>query len=154
MKRITIFIISFCVLVSSSLFAGGPGPKVKKFELREFSAEEKAKLEKVDEKEFIDAPLLKDVKLENPQETFDTIIDFISKMYNKAELVHGDISAFNVLMHGNQPYLIDLGQGVLLEHPNALEFLKRDIHNIVSYFKKFNIQADENKIYNDIIKKK
>ena len=100
------------------------------------------------------APLLRDVTLKNPNEIFDILIDFISKMYKKAELVHGDISAFNVLMHKNKPYLIDLGQGVLIEHQNALEFLKRDIHNLVNYFKKFNIQADENKIFNTITKKK
>lgn len=99
------------------------------------------------------APMLKDVTLDNPEEIFHTLIDFVTRMYKKAELVHGDISAFNVLMHKGKPYLIDLGQGVLLEHPNSNEFLKRDIHNIVSYFKKFDIQADENKIYNNIIKK-
>ncbi len=100
------------------------------------------------------APLLKDVTMKNPKEIFDTLIDFMSKMYKKAELVHGDISAYNVLMYENQPYLIDLGQGVLVEHPNALEFLKRDINNLVSYFKKFNITADENEIFRNIIKKK
>jgi len=100
------------------------------------------------------APLLRDVTLKNPKEIFDILIDFISKMYNKARLVHGDFSAYNVLMHKNKPYLIDLGQGVLVEHPNAQEFLKRDIHNLVNYFKKFDIQADENKIYNTITKKK
>jgi RIO kinase 1 len=72
-------------------------------------------------------------------------------MYKKAELVHGDISAFNVLIHKNKPYIIDLGQGVLTEHPNTLDFLKRDIKNIVRYFKKYNIQADENKIYKKIV---
>jgi RIO kinase 1 len=100
------------------------------------------------------APLLRDVTLKNPKKIFDILIDFISKMYKKADLVHGDISAFNVLMHKNKPYLIDLGQGVLIEHQNALEFLKRDIHNLVNYFKKFNIHADENKIYNTITKRK
>lgn len=100
------------------------------------------------------APLLKDVTLQNPKETFKTLVDFISKMYKKAGVVHGDISAFNILMHKNQPYLIDLGPGVLIEHPNALEFLKRDVHNLINYFKKYNIRADENEIYNSIIKKK
>ena len=100
------------------------------------------------------APLMKDVTLKNPKEVFETLVDFVSKMYKKADLVHGDLSAYNVLIHENQPYLIDLGQGVLTEHPNALEFLKRDINNLVKYFKKFNIRADENKIYNDITKKK
>ena len=101
----------------------------------------------------IPAPLMKDVKLNNPKKIFDILIDFILKMYQKAEIVHGDISAFNVLMHKNKPYLIDFGQGVLIEHPNALEFLKRDIHNMVSYFKKFNISADENELFESITKK-
>jgi len=96
------------------------------------------------------APLLKDVVLDKPDETFETLIDFITKMYKKANLVHGDISAFNVLFYRKKPYIIDLGQGVLIEHPNAHEFLRRDIHNIVSYFNKYNITADERQIYTDI----
>ena len=99
------------------------------------------------------APLMKDVKLENPEEIFDVLIDSISEMYKKAELVHGDISAYNVLIYKKLPYIIDLGQGVLIEHPNALEFLKRDIHNVVNYFKKFGILADEGKIFKNVIKK-
>jgi RIO kinase 1 len=71
-------------------------------------------------------------------------------MYKKANLVHGDISAFNILFYRKKPYIIDLGQGVLVEHPNAHEFLRRDIHNIVSYFNKYNITADEKQIYTDI----
>ncbi|KYK20372.1 hypothetical protein AYK24_03785 [Thermoplasmatales archaeon SG8-52-4] len=98
--------------------------------------------------------LLKDVALKNPKKIFDTVIDFISKMYKEAELVHSDLSAYNIIIYRDKPYLIDLGQGVLLEHPNAHDFLKRDIHNIVSYFKKYNIYSDETKIYNSIVKKK
>lgn len=99
------------------------------------------------------APMLKDVKLENPEKIFKKLVDFVSVMYKKGGLVHGDISAFNVLIYKKKPYLIDLGQGVLLDHPNSHTFLKRDIHNLVIYFKKYNIKADENKIYNGIIKK-
>ena len=97
------------------------------------------------------APLMRDVKLKDPQKIFDKIVDYISKMYNKADLIHGDISAFNVLMHKNKPYLIDFGQGVLVEHPNSLEFLKRDIRNVVSYFKRFNILADETEILKRVL---
>jgi len=98
------------------------------------------------------AQMLKNVELDKPEKIFDTLVNFISVMYKKGGLVHGDISAFNVLIHKNKPYLIDLGQGVLLDHPNSHNFLKRDIHNLVSYFKKYNIPADENKIYNEITK--
>ena len=72
-------------------------------------------------------------------------------MYNEADMVHSDMSAFNILMHRNKPYLIDLGQAVLLEHPYAHDFLKRDIHNIVTHFKKYKIKADEEEIYHDIV---
>lgn len=97
------------------------------------------------------APMLKDFPLKNPKQVFDELINFVSKMYKKAEMVHADLSAFNILMYKNKPYLIDLGQAVLLEHPNSLEFLKRDILNLVTYFKKYNIKADENKIIEKII---
>jgi RIO kinase 1 len=99
------------------------------------------------------APLMRDVELKNPKKTFETIIDFISKMYKKAYLVHGDLSAFNVLIIKNKPYIIDFGQGVLIEHPNSLEFLKRDIENVVRYFKKLNISSDVNEIFNRVTKK-
>ncbi len=99
------------------------------------------------------APMLKDVELEKPEIVFEELIDFISKMYQKGRLVHGDISAFNVLMFRKKPYLIDLGQGVLIEHPNSYNFLKRDIHNVVSYFMKYGVKADESKIYKTVIKK-
>ena len=98
------------------------------------------------------APMLKDVELENPKEVFKILIEFIKKMYKEAGLVHGDISAFNILWHKNRPYLIDVGQGVLLEHPRSDEFLRRDIHNVVKYFKKFGIRAEDNKIYKNITK--
>jgi RIO kinase 1 len=96
------------------------------------------------------APMLKDVVLEKPEKVFNTLIDFITRMYKKAGLVHGDMSAFNVLMYKKQPYLIDLGQGVLLEHPYAYEFLQRDIYNIVGYFRRYEIKADGDKIYKKI----
>lgn len=100
------------------------------------------------------APMLKDFILKNPKKVFDELIYFITKMYKKAELVHSDLSPFNILMYKNKPYLIDLGQGVLLEHPNALEFLKRDVLNLVTFFKKkYNIKADENYIYEKIVHK-
>ncbi len=100
------------------------------------------------------APLLKDVHPKNPKKAFDTLVSYISKMYNKAGLVHGDISAYNILYFKDDCYLIDLGQGVLVEHPNSLEFLKRDIKNVVNYFNKYNIRADAEEIYNKLLDKK
>ncbi len=99
------------------------------------------------------APLLKDVKLNDPKKSFDTLLNFISLMYNKAGMVHADLSAYNVLIYQDEPFIIDVGQGVLLEHPLSLEFLRRDIHNIIQYFSKFDIRSDEKEIFEDITKK-
>ncbi len=99
------------------------------------------------------APMLKDVLLRNPQKIYDEIIGFITRMY-KIKIVHADLSAFNILMFRQKPYLIDIGQGVLLDHPSSSEFLKRDIHNIVHYFKKYDIEGNEREIFENLVKKK
>ncbi len=99
------------------------------------------------------APLLKDTPLKHPQKIFDEIMTFITRMY-KAGIVHADLSEYNVLMFQQKPYLIDVGQAVLLEHPSSSEFLKRDLHNIVHYFKKYGITADEQAFFDTLTKKK
>ena len=99
------------------------------------------------------APMLKDVLLRNPQKIYDEIIGFITRMY-KIKIVHADLSAFNILMFRQKPYIIDVGQGVLLDHPSSSEFLKRDIHNIVHYFKKYDIEGNERELFENLVKKK
>ena len=69
-----------------------------------------------------------------------SILKDIRKMY-KAGLVHADMSEYNIML-GKVPYLIDFGQGVILEHPNAEKFLERDVKNILNYFAKFGIKKD------------
>jgi len=79
-------------------------------------------------------PQLKNSAIEKPQEVYDIIVDMIETLYKKAELVHGDLSEFNIL-YGDKPYFIDVGQSVTRDHPRALFFLMRDIKNINRFFK-------------------
>ena len=79
-------------------------------------------------------PQLRNVELEDPGETYASIISTIDTLYKKAELVHADLSEFNIL-YGDQPYLIDMGQSVTRDHPRALPFLMRDIRNINRFFR-------------------
>jgi RIO kinase 1 len=99
------------------------------------------------------APRLVDVVLD-PKE-LDYVYNFILKEMKKlvrAKLIHTDLSAFNVLIF-KVPILIDFSQGVMLEHPLAKDFLRRDIKNINSYFKKFGVKIKQDeKIFNDLIK--
>lgn len=98
------------------------------------------------------APMLKDVLLRNPQKVFDELITFLKRMYRN-KLVHADLSAFNILLFRQKPYVIDAGQAVLLDHPSSQEFLKRDIHNVVQHFKKYSVEGDEHVIYEALLKK-
>ena len=85
---------------------------------------------------------LKDVELENPQEVFDNLAGQMKTMYQEAELVHADLSEYNVLMMGQSPIIIDVGQAVLINHPMAQEFLVRDVKNIIKFFNKHGVEAD------------
>jgi RIO kinase 1 len=82
------------------------------------------------------APMLKDTKLDTDR-VYEEVIENVKKLYN-ADLVHGDLSEYNILMHRNQPVIIDLSQAVPRSHPLANELLERDIKNISRFFgKKF-----------------
>ncbi|HEX6931281.1 MAG TPA: RIO1 family regulatory kinase/ATPase [Streptosporangiaceae bacterium] len=50
-------------------------------------------------------------------------------------LAHGDLSAYNVLVHRGRPVLIDLPQVIdVIAHPRGPEFLDRDAANIARWF--------------------
>ncbi|ODV49900.1 MAG: RIO kinase 1 [Methanohalophilus sp.] len=102
-------------------------------------------------------PLLKEVKIneQSAQMIFDTIIHYLEILYNEAKLVHGDLSEYNILLNPStlEPYLIDMGQSVTLEHPSANDFLKRDIRNLARHFKKYGIQPDEEELLRIITEK-
>jgi RIO kinase 1 len=89
------------------------------------------------------APLLRDVELEDAARTYRTIVKYIKVAYKKAELVHGDLSEYNILMHEGEPVIIDVGQGLMLDHLNAKEFLLRDVENINRHFRSRDVKVKE-----------
>lgn len=88
------------------------------------------------------APLLRNVALAEPEETFNDIVSMITLAYRKAGLVHTDLSEYNILFWEGRAVLIDLGQGTSVHHPNALEFLRRDLTNLVRYFRRLGVESD------------
>ena len=84
--------------------------------------------------EGVPAPLMKEVELEDPEEVFWVLMDYVGKLYQEAELVHGDLSEYNVMIWDGEPVLFDLSQAVTLDHPMAEYFLERDLRNILRYF--------------------
>ena len=80
-------------------------------------------------------------ELKNPDKIFDIILKNIEKSYRKAQIIHGDLSEFNIIITPKfKPLLIDWPQWVSITHPNALFYLERDITNVCNFFeKKFKI---------------
>jgi RIO kinase 1 len=95
------------------------------------------------------------ILLECPVDENDYVqaISIMTRLYQKAKLVHGDYSEYNLFKTNNGLVLFDLGSAVDLRHPNALEFLKRDIYNISHFFSKRGISVeDPTKLFEDIVK--
>jgi RIO kinase 1 len=90
------------------------------------------------------APLLKDTKLKKPNKVYSKVVDFLFKLYEDGNLVHADLSEYNILFHKKEPVLIDVSQAVLLDHPYASIFLYRDISNINRYFSSLGVKTLSN----------
>jgi RIO kinase 1 len=55
--------------------------------------------------------------------------------------VHADLSEYNLLWYNNFIYVIDVSQAVELDHPMALDFLRRDCSIMNDFFSKKNLRV-------------
>ncbi len=93
--------------------------------------------------------------IKNPDKIFNRIIKQMEIIYQKANIIHGDLGEFNIVLDEKGNILIiDWLQWIPSDHPNATSILERDIRNVCNYFqKKFNIESDVNKIITSFYKK-
>jgi RIO kinase 1 len=98
-----------------------------------------------DNEQLLPAPLLKDVYLNSPVDVFNQLMEMIDIGYNKAGLVHADLSEYNI-MWLDEPVIIDVSQAVLLEHMQSSRYLIRDIKNLTQYFKRLGVEIEDPKI--------
>jgi RIO kinase 1 len=69
-----------------------------------------------------------------------------------AGYTHGDLSAYNVLVHHGRLVLIDLPQAVdLVGNPQGFAFLRRDCDNICSWFQARGVAADPQLLFDDLL---
>ena len=94
------------------------------------------------------APPLKDSYPEDPEKFFKEVLKQMKKLY-KVGLIHGDLSAFNILNHHDQPYFIDYSQSTLIRTPNSIDLIERDVRNICHFFKKLGVATN----YEETLKK-
>merc|ERR1719318_121500 len=87
------------------------------------------------------APRLKDAALSESKarELYRSVLVSVRKMYHQCKLVHGDLSEYNMLYHQGDAFIIDVSQSVEHDHPHALEFLRKDLHNVTEFFKKLGV---------------
>ncbi len=98
----------------------------------------------------VPAPQIRDVCLDDAEKTFDRILEMMRLAHQKARLVHGDLSEYNILYYRKRPYIIDWAQAVVTDHPMSREWLDRDVNNIVRYFNRIGVKRDINEV-KDII---
>ncbi|MDE1763008.1 MAG: serine protein kinase RIO [Thaumarchaeota archaeon] len=85
-------------------------------------------------KNGVPEPIL--VETEVDYKDYEQAISIIDDLYNKAKIVHADFSEYNIFKTEKGLVVFDFGSAVESRHPNALEFLERDIKNITKFFVK------------------
>lgn len=68
------------------------------------------------------------------------VIEQMSILYQKARLVHADLSEYNIFKTDNGIVLFDFGSAVDIQHPNSKQFLVRDVMNINRFFEKRGVE--------------
>ncbi len=94
------------------------------------------------------APLLKDVHLdyEDAELLFKKLMDNIHIMLSN-NIVHADLSPFNIMYKDGEPYIIDFPQCVDPDvNPHAWMMHKRDIKNISDYFARSGLEIDHDQL--------
>jgi RIO kinase 1 len=89
------------------------------------------------------APRLVDLKeIPNAEKLKDEILEEYKNIVEKAKLVHGDLSGFNILyLPSSEDFrIIDWPQAVPLDFKEAKQLYERDIKNIEKFFEKFKDQ--------------
>lgn len=78
------------------------------------------------------------VKLSPPRlrRCYRQTLRIVHGMYHRAQLVHADLSEFNLLLHRGRTWVIDVGQAVERRHPDADRLLRNDITNVSAFFAK------------------
>lgn len=103
----------------------------------------------------ISAPIAKETSQKNPRKIYLQLLSYVKKMYQKAELVHADLSEYNIMIWNEKLVVFDFSQAVLIQHPMANIFLRRDLKNINRYFKKLGVDVQsEEEIYRRVTSEK
>jgi len=83
------------------------------------------------------AELVEHIRIPEPEKVLSEILANVRKTYLKAGVIHADLSEYNIILQPDMHVLIiDWPQYVSRDHPNAEELLKRDVHNVLRFFRR------------------
>jgi RIO kinase 1 len=72
---------------------------------------------------------------------YQQVIRQMTMLYQKAKLVHADLSEYNIFKTDRGVVLFDFGSAIDIQHPNSKQFLIRDVMNINRFFGKRGINV-------------
>jgi RIO kinase 1 len=92
----------------------------------------------------------RELTMEELGDVYRLVLEELEKIVCRARLVHGDLSEYNVMLEPELDIvIIDVSQAVDINHPSALDFLKRDVENINinRFFKReAGIEVEDNEV--------
>src|SRR5262249_13551002 len=84
------------------------------------------------------------------QDLFSRMIWNIER-FLASNVIHGDLSPYNVLVRNARPVIIDFPQAVdSRSNANAREFLFRDVDRVCRHFERFGVTANAEQIGSDL----
>ncbi len=103
-------------------------------------------------KDGVGAPLLREQPPKDPNKVYETLLVYVRRLYRKAELVHGDLSEYNVMTWKGRLVLFDVSQAVSTSHPMAEFLLRRDLNNINRFFSRLGVRVrSTDECYKEIV---
>ena len=99
------------------------------------------------------SPRLKDANLPpaRMRRAYTEVVLLLRNMYHRCRLVHADFSEYNLLVHADEVYVIDVSQSVELDHPRAFDFLREDCRHANDYFRRQGVATLTNKELFDFV---
>jgi RIO kinase 1 len=99
------------------------------------------------------APRLAQVR-DEPDELAPLLEQVIEAMrlFARAGYAHGDLSAYNLLVHEGRVVVIDLPQIVdAVSNPNGIALLHRDCVNIADWFTRKRVEVDAEQLFAELL---
>jgi RIO kinase 1 len=92
-------------------------------------------------KDGVSAPSLREQPVSDPEKVYSQLLNSLERLYRKAEIVHGDLSEYNIMMWKGKPVIFDVSQAVPTSHPMAEFLLRRDLENVNRFFSRLGVKV-------------